>query len=280
MSCVNAPDHPATPPDFRGDIRQTIPDYAWTDITYLLHKHGVSWRYYVFKGTEPDCEDDAAISCKPMPQNAKTPGIWNPLPYFATVREDCQLGNITSLEQLLQGGARRASCRRSRGSCRTKASASIRPGLVSRRPGVRDDARQRDHAQPGLELDRDLPVLGRLGRLLRPRRPPTVDENGYGLRVPGLVISPYAKRGYIDHQTLSFDAYAEVHRGRLPRRPAARPANRRPARPAPRRPRGRADPRQPRRRLRLHPEARPPLILHPHPARRTRQFQPRGRKHG
>ena len=28
-----------------------------------------------------------------------------------------------------------------------------------------------------------------------------------GLRVPGLVISPYARRGYIDHQTLSFDAY-------------------------------------------------------------------------
>ncbi len=37
--------------------------------------------------------------------------------------------------------------------------------------------------------------------------PPTVDRNGYGLRVPGLVISPYTKRGYIDHQTLSFDAY-------------------------------------------------------------------------
>jgi phospholipase C len=34
-----------------------------------------------------------------------------------------------------------------------------------------------------------------------------VDRNGYGLRVPGLVISPYARRGFIDHQTLSFDAY-------------------------------------------------------------------------
>jgi phospholipase C len=37
--------------------------------------------------------------------------------------------------------------------------------------------------------------------------PPSVDENGYGLRVPGIVISPYARQGYIDHQTLSFDAY-------------------------------------------------------------------------
>ena len=40
-------------------------------------------------------------------------------------------------------------------------------------------------------------------------QPPTVDRLGYGLRVPGIVISPYARRGYIDHQTLSFDAYAK-----------------------------------------------------------------------
>jgi phospholipase C len=39
--------------------------------------------------------------------------------------------------------------------------------------------------------------------------PPRVDQNGYGLRVPAMVISPYAKRGFIDHQTLSFDAYAK-----------------------------------------------------------------------
>ena len=37
--------------------------------------------------------------------------------------------------------------------------------------------------------------------------PPQVDQNGYGLRVPGLVISPYAKAGYVDHQQLSHDAY-------------------------------------------------------------------------
>ena len=37
--------------------------------------------------------------------------------------------------------------------------------------------------------------------------PPNVDGQGYGFRVPGLVISPWAKQGYIDHQILSFDAY-------------------------------------------------------------------------
>jgi phospholipase C len=37
--------------------------------------------------------------------------------------------------------------------------------------------------------------------------PPVVDRLGYGLRVPGLVISPYARSGYVDHQVLSHDAY-------------------------------------------------------------------------
>ena len=33
--------------------------------------------------------------------------------------------------------------------------------------------------------------------------PPTSRRQGYGMRVPALVISPYAKPGYIDHQVLS-----------------------------------------------------------------------------
>jgi phospholipase C len=37
--------------------------------------------------------------------------------------------------------------------------------------------------------------------------PPRVDSYGYGLRVPGIVISPYARQGFIDHQVLSSDAY-------------------------------------------------------------------------
>lgn len=36
--------------------------------------------------------------------------------------------------------------------------------------------------------------------------PPTADFFGYGLRVPLLVISPYAKPGYIGHQLYSFDS--------------------------------------------------------------------------
>ena len=37
--------------------------------------------------------------------------------------------------------------------------------------------------------------------------PPGLNPQGLGFRVPGLVISPYAQRGMIDHQTLSTDSY-------------------------------------------------------------------------
>ncbi len=56
--------------------------------------------------------------------------------------------------------------------------------------------------------------------------PPTVDQNGYGLRVPGIVISPYAKRGLRRPPDAELRRLRQVHRGRLPRWPAPRPGHR------------------------------------------------------
>jgi phospholipase C len=41
-------------------------------------------------------------------------------------------------------------------------------------------------------------------------RPPRIDVNGYGIRVPGIMISPWARAGSVDSQTLSFDAYLKL----------------------------------------------------------------------
>ena len=41
-------------------------------------------------------------------------------------------------------------------------------------------------------------------------KPPRIDDMGLGLRVPALVISPYSKKGYIDHNTYSFDSYLKL----------------------------------------------------------------------
>ena len=72
-------------------------DMAWTDITWLLHAHHVSWRYYVQQGSQPDCANSSALTCSPVQQRASTPGIWNPLPLFEDVQQDHQLGNIRGL---------------------------------------------------------------------------------------------------------------------------------------------------------------------------------------
>ena len=82
--------------------------------------------------------------------------------------------------------------------------------------------------------------------------PPAVDGNGYGLRVPAIVISPYAKQGYIDHQTLSHDAYNKFIEDDFLGGQRLEPGDRRPSRPAARRARGEPAARRSERRLRLH----------------------------
>ena len=211
-SCRNALEQPGpTPPNgspLRPSNKARTPIYAWTDLTYLLHKHHVSWGYYVVAGTEPDCQNNAAITCAPVKQNARTPGIWNPLPYFDTVRNNGQLGNIQSVDRFFKAakkGTLPAVSWVVPSGDRERAPAGPR----QRRHVVRDQPGQRGDARPGLELDGDLPGWDDWGGFYDHVVPPKVDVNGYGLRVPGLVISPYAKRGFIDHQTLSFDAYAK-----------------------------------------------------------------------
>jgi phospholipase C len=206
MSCVGAPDLPATPPDFKGNLKHTIPDYAWTDLTYLLHKHGVSWRYYIFKGTQPDCEDDAAMSCKAIPQDAKTPGIWNPLPWFDTVRENWQLGNVTSLRNFFTS-ARRGTLPAVSWVVPSGKVSEHPPGLVSAGQAYVTTLVNAIMRGPNWKSTAIFLTWDDWGGFYDHVLPPRIDANSYGLRVPAIVISPYAKRGYIDHQTLSFDAY-------------------------------------------------------------------------
>src|SRR2546421_1929544 len=47
MSCQNALQNPTSLGQGRKQGLVKRPDYAWTDLTYLLHKANVSWAYYV-----------------------------------------------------------------------------------------------------------------------------------------------------------------------------------------------------------------------------------------
>jgi phospholipase C len=175
--------------------------YAWTDITYLLDKHHVSWGYYPTDklcNKPPPCKTFATIS-------------QNPLPGFTTVHQNRALDNIQEHGDFLR---------------------SLRDGtlptiswLTPGSTGISEHPKQGNNPP----LTRGMAYVTRMvnavmrspywdssaifltwddwGGFYDHVVPPRVDENGYGLRVPGIVISPWVKAGTIDHQTLSFDAY-------------------------------------------------------------------------
>jgi phospholipase C len=194
---------------FAGRLQQKPgrPDYPWTDLTYLLHANHVSWAYYVMDGFEPDCENDQS-SCNLKPQTARTPGIWNPLPAFADVKQDGELSNVKDTTFFFS---------------------DLRDGKLPNVVWLAAGNRYSEHP-PGLVSAGQAYVTGIVNAVMRSKywdstaifvswddwggfydhvAPPDVNYFGYGLRVPGLVISPYARKGYIDHQRLSHDAYVK-----------------------------------------------------------------------
>jgi phospholipase C len=172
-----------------------------------MHRKHVPWAYYVFACAQPDC-DDGAAACRPVKQSAATPGIWNPLPWFTTVRRDHQLRNIKPMRSFFIAAKRGALPAVSWVTPNNHFSEHP-PNLVTNGQAfvtgvINAVMRSRDWSSTAIFLAWD-----DWGGFYDHVAPPQVDVNGYGLRVPGLVISPYAKRGYIDHQVLSFDAYAK-----------------------------------------------------------------------
>jgi phospholipase C len=198
MSCQNALDGPS-------GVNTTNNDYAWTDLTYLLHQANVSWGYFLSEGNEPDCEDDAMV-CQPKSLKASVPGIWNPLPAFDTVKNDNQVGNIQTLDKFIAAA---------KAGTLPAVSWIVPENSVSEHPPARISMGQAYVTglinaimqSPNWDSTAIFLSWDDWGGFYDHVVPPQVDQNGYGLRVPALVISPYAKQGYIDHQILSHDAY-------------------------------------------------------------------------
>ena len=185
--------------------RPGVPNYAWTDLTYLLYRQHVTWGYYISPGTQPDCDDDQSV-CGLKRQRVGTPEIWNPLPDFATVHQDGQTANVQSSANFFlaaQGGTLPA------------VSWVVPNGVQSEHYPDRVATGQAwvtslvDAVMSGPDWYSSAIFIAwdDWGGLYDHVVPPKVDALGYGLRVPGIMISPYARSGFIDHQVLSFDAY-------------------------------------------------------------------------
>ncbi len=209
MDCVSslAPDLPGA--GWEGPIVKGKATYPWTDLTYLMYKAGVSWRYYILKGNEPDCEIDEAMRCKPVPQSATTPGIWNTLPDFTDVKEDRQTKNIEPLQDFYKGVGEQSKCGLPNVSwiIPNDAVSEHPPSSVARGQAYVTTLINSIMRSPCWNSTAIFLSWDDWGGFYDHVQPPNVDENGYGLRVPGLVISPYAKAGYIDSQQLSHDSY-------------------------------------------------------------------------
>jgi phospholipase C len=203
--------------------------FAWTDITYLLHKYHVSWVYYLDNGAYPPPTGSGALAGRDNGQ--RVPSIWNVLPGFTDVHEDKQLDRIEDLSRFY-----------------VEAKAGTLPAVALISP----NAEHSDH--PPAKVSVGQSYITRIvnaamespdwkstvifitwddwGGFYDHVVPPNFDAMGWGLRVPALVISPYAKPGYIDHQNLSFTAYLKfiedvfLHGQRLDPKTDGRPDSR------------------------------------------------------
>jgi len=181
--------------------------FAWTDLTYLLHNAGITWKNYLVEGSEPDC-DDGEMECDPVPQLADVPGIWNVLPSFVSVQDNGQTGNVVPFDQFYL---------------------DVKAGNVPQVVWFFPASKVSEHPPASITVGQAY-VTGIINAIMQDPQlwatsvifvtwddwggfydhvePPTVDVNGWGLRVPGLTISPWVRPG-IDSQALSHDAYAK-----------------------------------------------------------------------
>ena len=205
MSCHAAVQDPGSPPGGPGNTTGTRPDYAWTDLTWLLHRDHVSWGYYVATGSQPDCTNNAMF-CKRVRQNSETPGIWNPLRYFDTVRQDHQLSDIRPLRSFITA-AKEGTLPSVSWVTPSQKVSDHPPARITNGQAYVTSLINTIMQGPNWNSTAIFLTWDDWGGFYDHVKPPVVDGQGYGLRVPALVISPYAKQGYIDHQILSFDAY-------------------------------------------------------------------------
>jgi phospholipase C len=178
--------------------------YVWAPITWYLYRAGISWSYYVGEGTciEPPCEKVSGIETAP---------VQNVLPGFTAVDATGQLDHIRP---------------------NTEFERDAKAGNLPSVSWVMPVADHGDHPPDSIELGQAF-VARMINAVMEGPQdqwlhtaifltwddwggfydhvePPVVDENGWGLRVPSMVISPWAKPGFVDHQTLSYDAYLKL----------------------------------------------------------------------
>jgi phospholipase C len=197
------------PDDWAKQPAGSIPPYAWADITWLLGKQGIEWAYYV--------GNDSCLKapCPPGRSIDQTNPRFNPLPGFRTVQESGQSDSVTTHDDYFEAAA--AGELPSVSWVMPSAGGSEHPdskfgNIATGQAWVTRAVNAVMEGPPEQWMHTAIFITwDDWGGFYDHVEPITIDPYGYGIRVPGIVISPWVDRDLnIDPQTLSFDAYLKL----------------------------------------------------------------------
>ncbi|MDP9259250.1 MAG: alkaline phosphatase family protein [Actinomycetota bacterium] len=188
----------ATPGNRSADER---PAGGYPDTTTIfdrLEQAGIPWRYYVKDYDSTNTIDNPVVGDRAVQQLLQVPLL--AMPRF--VRSHELKSHIVDMQKFYRDAQRG----------RLPAVSYIAPGGLSEHPPGKLIAGQTFVRSILTELMRSpewsstafVLTYDSWGGWYDHVRPPKVDRYGYGFRVPALLVSPYAKRGAIDHTTLDF----------------------------------------------------------------------------
>jgi phospholipase C len=196
---------------YTGDGQTEPKSYSFPEITELLTSGKVTWKYYITSGTVPDTEDGSVVGTLPnQMQDPYKYTLWNPLAAFPAVMNDpAQKSRLQDLSQFYDDCKNGALPQVSwiipsspisdHPPAQVSASMEYVTGLVN---SVMNSSNWNDTAI--------FIAWDDWGGFYDHVVPPRVDRYGLGIRVPGLVVSPYAKQGLVDHNTYSFESWLKI----------------------------------------------------------------------
>jgi phospholipase C len=193
--------------------------FTFPEITQLLHDAGVEWRYYVRQGSPAETRQRAILAQDSAEtQAAGVYSYMNPLLGFPAVRNDpSQTGRVVGTDQFYRDAAAgklpQVCWLVPSDAVSEHPPANIAHGMAYVTGAVNAVMRSPDWQHSAIFITWD-----EWGGFYDHVAPPRVDAYGLGLRVPGLIISPYAKRGFIDHKPSSTGSWLRIveERFRLP----------------------------------------------------------------
>jgi len=179
--------------------------FSFTEITELLTSGKINWKYYVAAGKSPGAEEGDV-----QDQAADKYSLWNPLPAFPAVWNDpnqqsrlvdagnflldAQAGNLPQVSWVIPSGVM----------------SEHPPNLISAGQTWVTSLVNGVMQSPNWNDSAIFICWDDWGGFYDHVTPPVVDQYGLGIRVPCMVISPYARQGYVDHKTYSFESWLKI----------------------------------------------------------------------